>query len=179
MEKGYAAPVWMTFKQASELKANVRKGEHGSLVVYADKIIRFETDATTGEDSEPRAIPFLKGYTVFNVEQIDRLPEHYYAKPGPRVDTITRIERAEAFLTTTGATVRHGGNKAYYNISQDFVQMPPFESFRDAESYYAARAHEMTHWTRHKSRLDREFGRKRFGNEGYAMEELVAELGSA
>jgi len=178
MEKGYAAPVWMTFKQASELKASVRKGEHGSLVVYADKIIRTETDAKTGEDSE-RAIPFLKGYTVFNVEQIDGLPDHYYAKPAPRVDTITRIERAEGFLTNTGATVRHGGNKAYYNISQDFVQLPPFESFHDAESYYATRAHEMTHWTRHPSRLDRDFGRKRFGDEGYAMEELVAELGSA
>lgn len=75
MEKGYAAPVWMTFKQATELKASVRKGEHGSLVVYADKIIRTETDAKTGEDSE-HAIPFLKGYTVFNVEQIDGLPEH-------------------------------------------------------------------------------------------------------
>lgn len=178
MEKGYAAPVWMTFKQASELKASVRKGEHGSLVVYADRIVRTETDATTGEDSE-RAIPFLKGYTVFNVEQIDGLPEHYYAKPAPRADTIERIDRAEAFFAATGATVRHGGAMAYYNISQDLVQMPPFESFRDAESYYATRAHEQIHWTRHKSRLDRDFGRKRFGDEGYAMEELVAELGSA
>jgi antirestriction protein ArdC len=178
MENGYAAPIWMTFKQARELKASVRKGEHGSLVVYADKIIRTETDTKTGEDSE-RATPFLKGYTVFNVEQIDGLPEHYYAKPAPRTETIERIERAEAFLANTGATVRHGGTKAYYNISQDFVQMPPFESFRDAESYYATRAHEMMHWTRHPSRLDRDLGRKRFGDEGYAMEELVAELGSA
>ena len=178
MEKGYAAPVWMTFKQASELKASVRKGERGSLVVYADRIVRTETDAKTGEDSE-RAIPFLKGYTVFNVEQIDGLPEHYYAKPAPRADTIARIDRAEAFFAATRATVRHGGAMAYYNISQDFVQLPPFESFRDAESYYATRAHEQIHWTRHKSRLDRDFGRKRFGDEGYAMEELVAELGSA
>ena len=121
IENGYAAPVWMTFKQASELKASVRKGEHGSLVVYADKIIRTETDAKTGADSE-RAIPFLKGFTVFNVEQIDGLPEHYYAEPTRRTGTIERIERAEAFLTKTGATVRHGGDKAYYNISQDFVQ---------------------------------------------------------
>jgi antirestriction protein ArdC len=74
MEKGYAAPIWMTFKQALEPKANVRKGEHGSLVVYADKITRTETDTDTGEESE-HAIPFMKGYTVFNVEQIDGLPE--------------------------------------------------------------------------------------------------------
>ena len=78
MEKGYAAPIWMTFKQALELKACVRKGEHGSLVVYADKIIRTETDTDTGEESE-HAIPFMKGYTVFNVEQVDGLPEHFYA----------------------------------------------------------------------------------------------------
>jgi antirestriction protein ArdC len=178
MEKGYAAPVWFTYKQATELKASVRKGEHGSLVVYADKIIRTETDAATGEDAE-RAIPFMKGYTVFNVEQIDGLPEHFYSKPPARIDTVQRIERAEGFFAGTGATIRHGGTMAYYNVSQDFVQMPPFECFRDAEAYYATLGHETTHWTRHPSRLDREFGRKRFGDEGYAMEELVAELGAA
>src|SRR5258708_23633650 len=107
MEKGYAAPVWMTFKQASELKGNVRKGEHGSLVVYADKIIRTETDAATGEESE-HAIPFLKACTVFNVEQIDGLPERFYAKAEPRTEIVQRIERAEAFFAATGATMRHG-----------------------------------------------------------------------
>jgi antirestriction protein ArdC len=178
MEKGYAAPIWLTFKQATELKANVRKGERGSLVVYADKIIRTETDAATGEDAE-RAIPFMKGYTVFNAEQIDGLPEHFYAKPAARAETVQRIDRAEGFFASTSANIRHGGTMAYYNVSQDFVQMPPIEAFRDAESYYATLAHETTHWTRHKSRLDRDFGRKRFGDEGYAMEELVAELGSA
>jgi antirestriction protein ArdC len=176
--KGYAAPIWMTFKQAIELKASVRKGEKGSLVVYADKITRTETDAATGEESEC-AIPFMKGYTVFNVEQIEGLPEHYYAKAEPRTDTVQRLERAESFFAATGATVRHGGTMAYYAAGSDHVQMPPFETFRDAESYYATLAHETTHWTKHKSRLDRDFGRKRFGDEGYAMEELVAELGSA
>jgi antirestriction protein ArdC len=178
MEKGFAAPIWMTFKQALEYNAHVRKGEQGSLVVYADKIIRAETDADTGEESE-RAIPFMKGYTVFNVEQIDGLPERFYAKAEPRGETVQRIERAESFFAATGAEVRHGGNRAYYCISTDHVQMPPIEAFRDAESYYATRAHETTHWTRHPSRLDRDFGRKRYGDEGYAIEELVAELGSA
>src|SRR6202011_2436226 len=84
-----------------------------------------------------------------------------------------------SFFAATGAAIHHGGNRAYYSISTDHVQMPPFEAFRDAESYYTTLAHETTHWTRHASRLDREFGRKRFGDEGYAMEELVAELGSA
>jgi antirestriction protein ArdC len=178
MEKGFAAPIWMTFKQALEFNAHVRKGEQGSLVVYADKIIRAETDAVTGEESE-RAIPFMKGYTVFNVEQIDGLPERFYAKAEPRGETVQRIGRVESFFAATGAVVRHGGNRAYYSIGTDHVQMPPIEAFRDAESYYATRAHETTHWTRHPSRLDRDFGRKRFGDEGYAIEELVAELGSA
>jgi antirestriction protein ArdC len=178
LDKGYAAPIWMTFKQALELKANVRKGEHGSLVVYADKIIRTQTDTDTGEESE-HAIPFMKGYTVFNVEQIDGLPEHYYTKPAPRTETVQRIAHAEKFFAATGATVRHGGVTAYYSVTHDVVQMPPFERFRDAESYYATLAHEGTHWTRHPSRLSRDFGRKRFGDEGYAVEELVAELGSA
>jgi antirestriction protein ArdC len=178
MEKDYAAPIWVTFRQAKELGAHVRKGEQGSLVVYADKITRTETDAESGEATE-RAIPFMKGYTVFNVEQVEGLPEHYYGKPAPRTETVQRIELAESFFAATGAAVRHGGTRAYYSVSTDRVQMPPFETFRDAESYYATLAHEATHWTRHPSRLDRDFGRKRWGDEGYALEELVAELGSA
>jgi antirestriction protein ArdC len=178
MAKGYAAPVWMTFKQALTLGANVRKGEKGSLVVYADKIIRTATDADTGEESE-HAIPFMKGYTVFNAEQIDGLSDLYYAKPAPLAPTMQRIGRVESFFSATGASVRHGGNRAYYSVSTDHVQMPPIESFRDAEAYYATLGHETTHWTKHPTRLDRDFGRKRWGDEGYAMEELVAELGAA
>jgi len=175
--KGYASATWMTYKQAAEIGGQVRKGERGSLVVYADRFTRTETN-DKGEDIE-RSIPFMKGYTVFNCEQIDGLPERYYARPEPRTDGVKRIERAETFFASTGAVVRHGGNMAFYSVTNDHVQMPPFESFRDAESYYATLAHETTHWTRHPSRLAREFGRKRFGDEGYAMEELVAELGSA
>lgn len=178
MAKGYAAPVWMTFKQALALGANVRKGERGSLVVYADKIIRTETNGDTGEESE-HAIPFMKGYTVFNAEQIDGLSDLYYAKPAPRTPTIQRIGRVESFFSATGVIVRHGGNRAYYSVSTDHVQMPPIESFCDAGAYYATLGHEATHWTKHPTRLDRDFGRKRWGDEGYAMEELVAELGAA
>jgi antirestriction protein ArdC len=177
IEKGYASPIWMTFKQAIELKASVRKGEHGSLVVYADKIIRTET-TDNGEEAE-RAIPFMKGYTVFNVEQIDGLPEHFYGKLETRTDSVQRIAHAEAFFAATGANVVHGGSRAYYVPSTDNIHMPCIDFFCDAESYYATLAHETTHWTRHETRLNRDFGRKRFGDEGYAMEELVAELGAA
>jgi antirestriction protein ArdC len=178
MEKGYSAPIWLTFKQALALGSAVRKGERGSLVVFASKFTRTEADESTGEETE-RDIPFLKGYTVFNAEQIDGLPAHFLAPAAPRLDPVQRIDHAERFFSATGATVRHGGDRAYYSITGDYVQMPHFEAFRDAESYYATLAHEKCHWTRHPSRLAREFGRKRFGDEGYAMEELVAELGAA
>ena len=111
--------------------------------------------------------------------KVEGLPAHYYQLAEPVLDTVERIEHAEAFFAATRADIRHGGNQAYYAIRQDSIQLPPFESFRDAESYYATLARETTQWTRHPSRLDRDFGRKRWGDEGYAREELVAELGSA
>jgi len=175
--QGFSCPIWMTYKQAQELGAQVRKGEKGSPVVFADRLHRKETDDNGDEIS--REIPFLKGYTVFNCEQIDGLPAHYTAPAAPVLDPVQRIEAIEQFFAKTGADIKHGGNRAYYAIQNDYVQMPPFETFRDAESYYATLAHEMTHWTRHEKRLNREFGRKRWGDEGYAAEELVAELGSA
>lgn len=178
-ERGYSAPIWITFRQALELGAHVRKGEKGSPVVYANKLMRTEQNSD-GEDIE-RAIPFLKAYTVFNVEQIDGLPDHFYAKPEPlsAADPIARNDRAEVFLAATGAHVVHGGTDACYNVSSDVIRMPPIETFRDSASYYAVRAHETIHWTRHVSRLNRSFGRERWGDAGYAREELVAELGSA
>jgi antirestriction protein ArdC len=178
MAKGYSAPIWMTFKQAIDLGGCVRKGEKGSLTVYADTITRTETDSTSGEEAD-REIHYMKGYTVFNVDQIDGLPAHYYATPAPPTPGVQRIERAERFFAATRADIRHGGNRAYYAVASDHIQMPPFESFRDTESYYATVAHETTHWTLHPSRLAREFGGSRWGDEGYAMEELVAELGAA
>lgn len=178
VEQGFSAPLWLTYKQAQELGGQVRKGEKGSLVVYANTITRTETDEATGEEQE-RDIPFMKGYTVFNAEQVDGLPAHFYALAAPALDPVARIARAETFFAATGADVRHGGNQAYYTAAADRVQMPPFETFRDVESYYATLAHELTHWTKHPKRLDRDFGRKKWGDEGYAMEELVAELGAA
>jgi len=175
--KGYAAPIWMTYKQAQEIGANVRKGEHGSLVVYANSISKTETNEA-GEDIE-REIPFMKGYTVFNVEQVDGLPAHYYAQPVNPLPLAERIDAADAFMTATGATIQHGGNSAFYAPARDVVQLPPFEAFKDKESYYATALHELTHWTKHKSRLERDFSAKRFGDTGYAREELVAELGAA
>jgi len=176
--KGYACPLWLTFKQALDLGGHVKKGQSGELVVFAGSITRSETD-DAGEEAE-RQIPFLKGYTVFNAEQCDGLPAHYYAKAEPPAVALPqRIEQADRFFAATGADIRHGGTRAFYAEGPDYVQMPPFESFRDAESHAATLAHELTHWTKHEQRLARDFGRVRWGDEGYAKEELVAELGAA
>jgi antirestriction protein ArdC len=177
VEKGFASPFWLTYKQAAEMKAQVRKGQHGSTVVYADRLTQIGTD-DKGQEVEEQ-IPFLKAYTVFNAEQVEGLPVHFYAQPSEPLPLSERIARADAFVAATRAEVHHGGNMAYYAQGPDRVQLPPFEAFRDAQSYYATLLHELTHWTKHDGRLSRDFGRKAFGDAGYAREELVAELGAA
>ena len=176
-DKGFTTPTWMTFKQALELDAHVKRGEKGSLVVYANSITRTEENAK-GEEAE-REIHYMKGYTVFNVEQIEGLPEQYYGKPLVQNTTIDRISQAEAFFASTKADIRYRGNRAFYSNDGDYIQMPIIETFRDAESFYATLAHEAAHWTKHPTRLDRSFGRKSWGDEGYAQEELIAEMASA
>ena len=177
MERNYSCPLWLTYRQASELGGQVRKGEKGALVVYANEIVRTDTDES-GADVEVK-IPFMKGYTVFNGEQIDGLPAHFYATQPPLTNKIERLEFAEKFFTNTKITVQHGGNRAFYSVDRDLVQMPEFQTFRDGESYYATLAHECCHATRHPARLNRDLGRKKYADAGYAMEELVAEIGSA
>ncbi|MCS0397893.1 zincin-like metallopeptidase domain-containing protein [Vibrio diabolicus] len=177
MDQGFTSPIWMTFRQAKELGGHVIKGEKGSLVVYANTLQRTEENES-GEEVELQ-IPYMKGYTVFNVEQIEGLADEYYDKPEPAGEAVERIAHADKFFDTTRASILHGGDRAYYAISPDYIKLPHIEAFRDAESYYATLAHEMTHWTRHESRLDRDLGRKKWGDEGYAQEELVAELGAA
>lgn len=178
MERSFAAPIWMTFRQALALGGCVRKGEKGSPVVYANTIQRTELDEKSGQDIDV-TIPFMKGYTVFNVDQIDGLPAHYYAVAADRLNPEEHIALADAFFAELNAQIAHGGNSAFYRPATDQIQMPSFESFRDAQSYYATLAHESIHWTRHPSRLDRSFDQKAFGDTGYAKEELVAELGAA
>jgi antirestriction protein ArdC len=178
IERGYSNSTWMSYRQAQELGGQVRKGEKGSLVVYANTITKTE-ESEDGQEEE-RSIPYMKGYTVFNVEQIDGLPARYMVKPETMsAPAAERVEHAELFFAATGANIRHGGNSAYYAPHTDHIQMPPFEAFTDAESHAATLAHKLTHWTKHESRLKRDLGRKRWGDEGYAREELVAEMGAA
>ena len=175
--QGFVCPIWMTFQQAKQLGGFVKKGEHGSPVVYASSFKKTDTN-DAGEEVD-QEIPFLKEYTVFNVEQVEGLPDRFYQTQQQPNTSIERIAHADEFFRNTQAEIQEGGNQAFYSISKDFIRMPKLETFRDAECHAATLAHELTHWTRHGSRLDRNLGRKRFGDAGYAMEELVAELGSA
>lgn len=176
--RGFSSPFWMTYRQAGEYGGQVRKGERGTLVVFAKPIKKTEINAATGESVE-RTIPVWKGFTVFNAEQVDNLPERFTVQTESLPEPAERDAAAEAFFAAIGADVRHGGAQAFYSPSTDHVQMPEFTAFCDAPAYYGTLAHEHVHWTKTESRLNRDFGRKRWGDEGYAMEELVAELGAA
>ncbi|CAN7635459.1 ArdC family protein [Rhizobium sp. LjRoot258] len=173
--RGFTSPTWMTFRQALELGAAVRKGETGTTVVFASSFIRTET-TDTGEAVE-HDIPFLKAYTVFNAEQIAGLDTHFNQVTAVQ-DPIVRIGHADRFFANTGALIRHGGSTAYYAPARDHIQMPAFAAFRDAASYVAILSHELTHWTAAPHRLDRDLSRYAKDQSDRAREELIAELGS-
>ena len=176
MARGFASPTWMTFKQALELGGVVRKGEIGSMVVFASRFTK--TDVGPAGEEFDREIPFLKAYTVFNVAQIDGLPDCYYGVDAPVADPIQRIEHADRFFANTGAVIRHGGEQAYYSPASDHIQMPPLQTFRDAASYVAVLSHEATHWTAAPNRVSRDLSRYAKDKSERSREELIAELGS-
>jgi len=174
--RGWATPRFLTFRQAQQAGGHVRRGEHGTKVYFV-KQLRVEDGE--GEQAETRLVPLLREYTVFNVSQCDGLPDGVRAGKPMRVrNPDTRDVLADEFLRSTGADIREGNGEAYYVPSQDFISMPAFQAFKGADHYYNVAFHELTHWTAHKSRLDRDL-KNRFGAREYAAEELVAELGAA
>ena len=164
---------WFTYKQASELGAQVRGGEKSTSVVFF-KPLKVEDKANAGQ---LKTIPLLRSYNVFHQDQIDNLPAKYTA-PAVATPSLVRDDFADAAFAATGAQVNHGGSSAHYVPSQDYIQMPAIETFHSVEAYYATLAHELTHWTGHKSRLDRNLTTTH-GTKDYAREELIAELGAA
>lgn len=174
---GFTSPYWMTLRQANELGAHVRKGEGGSIVVYASRFTKTEVDARGGEVE--RDIPFLKTYAVFNASQIVGLPDHYHRMAEPAPDPVERIEHADRFFDNTGAKVRYGGEQAYYSPVTDHIQLPRPEFFRDMASFVATRSHEILHWTAGSNRLNRDLSRYHRDIAARSQEELLAEIGSA
>ena len=177
-EKGYTSPLWLTFNQARDLGGNVKKGAKSTTVVYANTFEK-KTKLESGEDKTEK-IPFLRAYCVFNSEQCENLPARFSDTVAePTATLVERIDYAEAFFAATGGAVHTGGDRACYATKSDTIRMPKIETFVDSESYYSTLAHEFVHWTKHESRLNRNFESKRFGDEAYAIEELVAEIGAA
>jgi antirestriction protein ArdC len=171
MESGFVSSAWLTYKQATALGGNIKKGSKGQQVVYFSTMERESTDLGSGE-IETRKVGFLKSYTVFNLEQCEGIEANIVTR------TFLGNEAAEALLHASGAVIFEQGGKAYYRPSTDEIYMPERCRFIKDEAFYAVVLHELTHWTGHPSRLDRDFS-GRFGTEAYAFEELVAELGAA
>jgi len=173
--KGYADSRWLTFRQATELGARVRGGEHGTTVVFY-KLTELPEQSADRTAIQYRTVPLLRSFTVFNVAQIDRLPESMMKPPEPAA--WDAHNEAEALLYASGAEIHHGGEQAYYQRAKDIIHLPPRSSFAAAGAYYATALHELVHWTGLESRCNRNLA-GRFGDDAYAVEEIVAEMGSA
>lgn len=167
---------WATYKQWQSLGAQVRKGERATFGVKWSVVTKGRKDddgqAVEVDSSGRRLVPFC--FSVFSAEQVDG----WETPDREPLNTPERVESAERFFGDLGADVRHGGNRAFYAIGQDFIQLPEVGQFDSVVDYYATSAHEHAHWTAHESRLGRGLG-GRFGSDAYAMEELVAELSAA
>jgi antirestriction protein ArdC len=171
MVKRYDVPVWASFKQWQSLGANVRKGEKGTRIVFYSPVSK--ENKQTGE-TESYAV--LKAYSVFNACQVEGLT---ITTEKPAEKPFTANQLAEERIVKTGAALSHGSDAAFYMPSQDRIQMPHKSAFNTEANYYATAFHELTHWTGHKDRLDRNLEKGRYGNPAYAFEELVAEMGAA
>ncbi len=179
LEVGFGSNAWLTMEQANKLGGHVRKGESSTRIVFY-KMWRVEdeeagSDSAENGESATKVIPLVKTYRVFNLDQIEGIDSGVPNVPTPSIDL---IEKAVLFAARTGAEIGEGGIRAYYNRTHDRIQMPDRTRFQRPEDFHATLHHELIHWTGHKSRLDRTFG-ERFGDNAYAVEELVAELGSA
>jgi antirestriction protein ArdC len=187
-EKGYADERWMTFKQAVELGGKVRKGEKSATIMFLKPCTKTKPN-DKGEDEE-HSFMIAKAYSVFNVEQCEGLGAAFQPRSiaAPKPEPVAEMPAPmvlnpaiSAWLKATGADIRHGGNEAFHRQlgTTSYIQMPVPDAFNSEASYWATMMHELTHWTKTEKRLNRDFGRKRWGDHGYAMEELVAELGAA
>ena len=175
---GYASPFWMTYRQALKLGAQVRKGEKSTIAIFYKSYTKEVASAESGETSE-EARRVLKAYPDFNADQVEGLPARFHpAATLKLVEPEGREQDLDAFFAAIPAELRHLGDQAYYEPLADRVTMPPAHLFTGFDHYYATLAHELSHWTGHASRLDRNL-RNRFGTAAYAAEELVAELSSA
>jgi antirestriction protein ArdC len=179
-DRGYNSPGWLTFNQAKQLGGSVRKGEKSTLVIFWKITYRKEKDPETGKDKE-RKIFYLRYYNVFNLDQIENLPEKFIEKNKIKVpgQGLELTDEFKAFVAQTGAVIKHGGDRAFYAPApRDDITIPELKQFKSADAYAGVLLHEYGHWTGDKKRLNRDLT-GRFGDASYAIEELIAEMSSA
>ncbi|OCS33362.1 DNA primase [Campylobacter fetus subsp. venerealis] len=185
MLQGYKDPRWLTYNQAKALNAQVRKGEKSTLIQYwqfSEKVDKLDEigKPITNENGEiekieiPLETPKVFFANVFNAEQIENMSK---LEIKPQIDEFKTIEAAENIIKNSGAKIVHKGNNAYYQPNSDTITLPPKESFISESAYYATALHELGHWSGHESRLNRDLNHP-FGSDGYAKEELRAEISS-
>ncbi|MDP3747809.1 MAG: zincin-like metallopeptidase domain-containing protein [Phenylobacterium sp.] len=178
IDHGFSSQSWLTFRQALALGGNVRKGEHGVTVVFADGFTPDnERRRAERQGDEPGTVLFLKRFTVFNTDQCENLPDGLVPAPAPVPDGLI-APQAEALIAATGADFRIGGDQAFYSPTHDFVQVPRLDAYFEPINWHRTALHELGHWSGHPSRLARDqSGGMR--SALHAREELVAEMSSA
>ena len=178
IEHGFPGQSWLTFRQALALGGNVRKGERGTTVVYADRFVPDDEKRRARETGEEaQTIPFLKRFTVFNAAQCEGLPADVAIVAPPPAPGLIEPQ-VEALIRATGIDFRIGGNRAFYVPALDYVQVPPPQAYFEPINWHRTALHELGHATGHPSRLGRDMAGS-FGSKKYAFEELVAEINAA
>jgi len=176
--RGYSCQSWLTFRQALSLGGNVKKGERGTTVVYADRFVPDDEKRRARDTGdEAHAIPFLKRFTVFSADQCESLPEGLVTAPLPMPRELI-LPEVEGLIQASGADLRLGGDKAFYAPGPDYIQVPRPEACFAPINWHRTALHELGHWSGHGSRLGRDMT-SGFGSKGYAKEELVAEMCAA
>jgi antirestriction protein ArdC len=179
-KKRYPVNLWMTFKQALENGTPVKKGEASTNVVrYGTYEKKVETDVDDGFEATPEFKMFLKSYPVFNVSQLEGYVIPEIEQPDTQGFSVG-IDAAEMLIKNSGAVIHEKkSDSAFYSPATDSITLPLRTQFKTTEGFYSVALHELVHWTGHSQRLNRDFSKMRFGNNNYAFEELVAEIGSA
>ena len=178
IDRGFSGQSWLTFRQVLGLGGHVKKGERGTTIVFADRFVPEDVRRRAAEvGEEARAIPFLKRFTVFNIDQCAGIPDDIAASI-VRLSPDQIAPQAEALIAATGADFRIGGALAYYNMTSDFVQVPPPMAYFEPINWHRTAFHELAHWSGAASRLGRDLSGPK-GSKAYAREELIAEIAGA
>jgi antirestriction protein ArdC len=177
MAHGFGSKWWATYQQWQHLGCQVKKrpenvepGQWGTTIIFCKQVMKTTENPESGEEEAERFF-VLRYYTVFCADQVGGA-EKFQVTDEPATGSIEAdFAPAEELITATGADIRHGGERAFYNPVGDYIQLPRRERFMTLGAYYETATHEMAHWSEGRQQLDR-------GQLGYAMCELIAEMAS-